>query len=71
MDIASLHIQLEELKNKHQKYYHNLLTNIEILERHLQHATNELIINMYCRINKPWSVVINSRSNVKEMYFIK
>ena len=33
--------------------------------------TKELIINMYCRINKPWSVVINSRSNVKEMYFIK
>jgi signal-transduction protein with cAMP-binding, CBS, and nucleotidyltransferase domain len=33
--------------------------------------TNELIINMYCRINTPGKPVIPYKSNVKEMYFIR
>ena len=33
--------------------------------------TNELIINMYCRIYSPNRVVISYKSNVKEMYFIR
>ena len=33
--------------------------------------TNELIINMYCRLYTPGKVVISYKSNVKEMYFIR
>ena len=33
--------------------------------------TNELIINMYCRLNTPGKTVISYKSNVKEMYFIR
>lgn len=33
--------------------------------------TNELIIQMYCRISTPGKVVISYKSNVKEMYFIR
>ena len=33
--------------------------------------TNELIINMYCRIYSPGKIVISYKSNVKEMYFIR
>ena len=33
--------------------------------------TNELIINMYCRIYTPGKTVISYKSNVKEMYFIR
>ena len=33
--------------------------------------TNELIINMYCRINQPGETVIGYKGNVKEMYFIR
>ena len=33
--------------------------------------TNELIINMYCRIYTPGKTVISFKSNVKEMYFIR
>ena len=33
--------------------------------------TNEIIINMYCRIYTPGKTVIAYKSNVKEMYFIR
>ena len=33
--------------------------------------TNELIIQMYCRISTPGKCVISYKSNVKEMYFIR
>jgi signal-transduction protein with cAMP-binding, CBS, and nucleotidyltransferase domain len=33
--------------------------------------TNELIINMLCRIYIPGKIVISYKSNVKEMYFIR
>lgn len=33
--------------------------------------TNELIINMYCRIYTPGKTVISYKSNVKELYFIR
>ena len=33
--------------------------------------TNELIISLFCRIISPGKIVINYKSNVKEMYFIK
>ena len=32
---------------------------------------NELIINMFCRIMSPGKIVLNYKSNVKEMYFIR
>ena len=33
--------------------------------------SNEIIINMYCRIYTPGKSVISYKSNVKELYFIK
>ena len=33
--------------------------------------TNELIINMFCRLYSPGKTVISYKSNVKEMYFIR
>jgi signal-transduction protein with cAMP-binding, CBS, and nucleotidyltransferase domain len=33
--------------------------------------TNELIINMFCRLYTPGRVVISYKSNVKEVYFIR
>lgn len=33
--------------------------------------TNELIINMFCRLYTPGKTVISYKSNVKEMYFIR
>jgi signal-transduction protein with cAMP-binding, CBS, and nucleotidyltransferase domain len=33
--------------------------------------TNELIINMYCRIYTPGKTVISYKSNVKELFFIR
>ena len=33
--------------------------------------TNEMIINMFCRIQNPGKVVISYKSNVKEMFFIR
>jgi hypothetical protein len=32
---------------------------------------NELIISMFCRIMSPGKTVLNYKSNVKEMYFIR
>jgi signal-transduction protein with cAMP-binding, CBS, and nucleotidyltransferase domain len=33
--------------------------------------TNEMIINMFCRIQNPGKTVISYKSNVKEMFFIR
>ena len=33
--------------------------------------SNELIINMFCRIYTPGKTVISYKSNVKEIYFIR
>ena len=33
--------------------------------------TNEMVIQMYCQIYPPGKIVINNKTNVKEIYFIK